>query len=168
MTKDEMPLIKLISKIPFAGYEGNMLYSISIIILYSKSYEELEERIKNSKPILEAVLPNINLMSNKEIIELLDEIKLLKIGKIYVLNCHSEIFFPQSYENGTKFPSTFSRMILACKIEENSDLEKCSQWYFIYSNDQCSSERKSSIFKFLDKILFNPSQTPEENFWDIK
>ncbi len=138
------------------------------VYLYSKSYEELKERIKNSKPILEAVLPNVIQMSNKDIIELLNEIKLLKIGKKYVLNENSEYFFPQSCENDTKFPSTFSRMILTCKIEENSHLDKCAQCYIINSNDESSSKGKSSFFKWLDKILFNPSKIPEENFWSIK
>ncbi len=138
------------------------------VYLYSKSYEELKERIKHSKPILEVVLPNVIQMSNKHIIELLDEIKLLKIGNKYVLNENSEFLFPQSCENDTKFPSTFSRMILACKIEENSHLEKCAQCYIINSNDQSSSKGKSSFFKWLDKILFNPSKIPEENFWSIK
>ena len=136
------------------------------VYLYSKSCDEQKERIKNSKPILEVVLQNVIQMSNKNIIKLLNEIKLVKLGKTFVLNENSEFLIPQAYEKGAKFPSTFSKMILASKIEENSDLEKCSQWYFFYNTDQ--SEEKSSLFKWLDKILFNPSQMPEETFWSIK
>ncbi len=138
------------------------------VFLYSNSYKELEERIRNSKPILEVVLPDIDLISKVDIGKLLSEIKLIKIGKNYFLKENSELIFPQFVDFLDNFSPIFFRMILTCNFhektsfEENYDVENNVQWYFFHCYNQ------ESFFKFINKLLFNPKKNAVESFLDIQ
>lgn len=138
------------------------------VFIYSKSHKELEERIKNSIPILEVVLPDINKISKVEITKMLSEIKLLKNEKKYMLKKNSELNLPQFADSADKFPPSFSKMILACNfregldIEENTKMEKFVQWYFFHNYD------KASFFKCMNRTLSSSQKMTAESFWNIQ
>jgi len=138
------------------------------IFLYSKSYKELKERIKKSKPILEGVLPDIILISNDDIDKLLRENKLVKIRKKYILEENSKFIFPKSVNFDIKSLPFFSRMILAynftekTSIKENNNEKNRVQCYCFHSYNQ------TSFFKYINKILFNTQNKKDDYFWDIQ
>ncbi len=138
------------------------------VVLYSKSYKELEERINDSKPILEVVLPDIHFISKRDTAKLYSETELLKIGKEYILKEKSELIYPQFADVLKKSSPSISRMILACNISgkppsnKNVDLMNCVQIYFYHSYDQ------TSFFKYMNKRFFNSQRGTTEHFKDIQ
>jgi hypothetical protein len=138
------------------------------VFFYSKSHKELEERIKNSIPILEVVLPDINKISKVEITKMLSEIRILKIGTKFILKKNSELIIPQFADSEDKFPPSFSKMILACNFrkglnnEEETKIEKNIQWYFFHNYN------KASFFKCMIETLSNSQKITAESFWNIQ
>ncbi|MHA2248528.1 MAG: hypothetical protein ACXADY_26515 [Candidatus Hodarchaeales archaeon] len=138
------------------------------VVLYSKSYKELEERINDSKPILEVVLPDIHFISKRDTVKLYSETELLKIGKEYILKEKTELIYPQFADVLKKSSPSISRMILACNIPEkppsNKNVESmnCVQIYFYHSYDQ------TSFFKYMNKRFFNSQRGTAGHFKDIQ
>lgn len=136
------------------------------VVLYSKSYKELEKRLDTSKPILEAILPDIHIISNKDATKLYSKTELLKIGKEYILKDKSELNYPQFVVFPKKSSSPISRMILACNIPEKIDIKEnaeflnCVQMYFFHSYDQ------TSFFRYMNKRFFNSQRA--DHFQDIQ
>lgn len=136
------------------------------VFLYSKSQKELEERIKMSKPILEVVLPDINLMLKDKITKLLGQSELLKLEKKIFLKESSELVFPQFVDSVESISPDFSRLILSCNLLEDGLMEEKTHWenyiqcYVLYSYDH------DSFFKYINKFLHQKDKT--EPLWDIK
>lgn len=122
------------------------------VYIYSKSCKELEQRIKSSKPILEAILPDIKLISASDALKLLKNLKLLEINKKYVLKENSELIFPMFKDLEENFSPSFSSMILSYRDEANGvevdvNEKKWAQLYYFYIIDHFS------FFKDIEKIL---------------
>ncbi|MFX0122325.1 MAG: hypothetical protein ACFFAE_01720 [Candidatus Hodarchaeota archaeon] len=136
------------------------------VILYSKSYKELEKRIKISKPILEVVLPDIEFVSKTDIAKLYNETELLKIGKEYILKEKSRLSYPLFAVFPEKSSLSVSRMVLACNLPENIreevELMNCVQFYFFHSYDQVS------FFKYVNRRFFNAQKETINQFWKIQ
>ncbi|UCG00572.1 MAG: hypothetical protein JSW11_13195 [Candidatus Heimdallarchaeota archaeon] len=136
------------------------------IVLYSKSYKELEERIKTSKPILEVVLPDIHFVSKADLTKSYDETEMLKIGEEYILKEKSELLFPQFNILLNESSPSFFRMVLACDIHDEMkkklDFVNCIQMYFFHSYDQ------TSFFQYLNRRFFRSQIKTFDHIQDVQ
>ncbi|MFW9906481.1 MAG: hypothetical protein ACFFFH_19365 [Candidatus Thorarchaeota archaeon] len=133
------------------------------VILYSKSAKELEKRIKVSKPILEAVLPDISIISKDDATELYGETELLKIGNMSILRGKSEWSYPEFGNYPRKDSPSISRIVLACNISDEVEKNKflnCVQLYFLHCFDQ------TSFFKYINKRFFKSLNETAAHFQD--
>jgi hypothetical protein len=133
------------------------------VILYSKSVKELDQRIKVSKPILEAVLPDINLVSKDDVTNLYSNTELLRIGRVNILKGRSEWIYPQFGNYSRKGYPSISRIVLACNIPdevEKNEFLNCVQLYFLHGFDQ------TSFFKYMNTRFFKSPNESVTHFLD--
>ncbi|MFX0173168.1 MAG: hypothetical protein ACFE9L_14825 [Candidatus Hodarchaeota archaeon] len=137
------------------------------VFLYSKSYEELLDRMNTSKPILENVLPGIKLVQDDIIAQFLGDYSLLKINNTYLLKNKTDLIIPQPKDVVDTISFSFSKMILSWNlstkdtIQENSRRIYPIQLYFLICH------RKSSFFKCIDEITFREDYPEESRFLDV-
>ena len=133
------------------------------VILYSKSIKELKKRIRKSKPILEVVLPNINLVPKDEIAQRYNEMKLLKIGRDYIFKEKSELIHPQFGNFPKKNSHSISRLVLTCNIPDetrNDGFMNSTQMYFFHRFNQ------ASFFRYINKRYFKSPRETLTQFQD--
>lgn len=138
------------------------------VFLFSKSYEELLDRMNKSKPILENVLPGIKLVQDDMIAQLIGDYSLLRINKKFLLKYNSKLIIPQTKIVEDTISFSFSNMILTCnlsnkdKIQENGRIIYPIQLYFLICH------KKSSLFKCIDEITFIEDNPEESKFLDAQ
>ncbi|MHA2431004.1 MAG: hypothetical protein ACXACC_08225, partial [Promethearchaeota archaeon] len=138
------------------------------VFLFSKSHEELKERMNKSKPILENVLPSISPISDMIIARFIRDYSLLKINNRFLLKKESELIIPQFKEVTRAVSSSFSSMILSCnssyrdEVKGKTKIIYPTQLYFF------CCYKKSSLFKCMDENIFKNENAIETGFLEAQ
>jgi hypothetical protein len=102
------------------------------IFVFGNRLENLVERVTELKPVVETILPGVNLLSSKTVKKILTSYSLVKIGNFHFIKYSNKYFFPITHSSKDKLLDNTNRIVFNNSLIRNNKNHKYGSTQIYY------------------------------------